>query len=244
MSEKGSPLTLTGVQTVSPGPKPNSVCLANGTVFLVPQDWELVPPGDPALTRRIKAVGPALMVKYRVGRREMSGGIWTLSHVARSIREQLDQERATPAYAAKQASAARRRERVQAEYVDDFESSVRHFLKFAPQHAVLAAQLAEAVARHATPVGSGTVARTERIPIERRAEAAVIAWMRHQTTAYDHMTIKRVKGNRRAVRRQLAEGSRQILNRYRKGGTVDLTNCPLALALIRLAANQPQSQLA
>ena len=32
------------------------------------------------------------------------------------------------------------------------------------------------------------------IPIEQRAEAAVIAWLRHQTTAYDHMTIERVKG--------------------------------------------------
>jgi hypothetical protein len=45
------------------------------------------------------------------------------------------------------------------------------------------------VTTHAAPVGSGTVARTERIPIERRAEAAVIAWMRHQTTAYDNLAL-------------------------------------------------------
>lgn len=32
------------------------------------------------------------------------------------------------------------------------------------------------------PVGSGTLARTRPLPIERRAEAVVIAWMRHQTT--------------------------------------------------------------
>jgi len=49
-----------------------------------------------------------------------------------------------------------------------------------------------AVSQHATPVGSGTVARTERIPIQQRAESAVIAWMRHQTTAYDNMKIARV----------------------------------------------------
>jgi len=49
----------------------------------------------------------------------------------------------------------------------------------------LAIRLARAVADHATPVGSGTVARTKRIPVEERAEAAVIAWMRHQTTGYD-----------------------------------------------------------
>jgi hypothetical protein len=52
-------------------------------------------------------------------------------------------------------------------------------------HADLANQMAWAVTDHATPVGSGTVARTKRIPVEQRAEAAVIAWMRHQTTGYD-----------------------------------------------------------
>ncbi|MEZ6128720.1 MAG: DUF2293 domain-containing protein [Planctomycetaceae bacterium] len=49
--------------------------------------------------------------------------------------------------------------------------------------------MATAITAHATPVGSGTVARTQRIPVEQRAESAVIAWMRHQTTAYDHMKI-------------------------------------------------------
>ena len=34
----------------------------------------------------------------------------------------------------------------------------------------LAEQLADAVTQHATPVGSGTVARTQRIPIEKRVE--------------------------------------------------------------------------
>jgi Fe-S cluster biosynthesis and repair protein YggX len=49
--------------------------------------------------------------------------------------------------------------------------------------------MSKLVTAHATPVGSGTVARTERIPLEQRAESAVIAWMRHQTTAYDSMKI-------------------------------------------------------
>ena len=59
------------------------------------------------------------------------------------------------------------------------------FLDFAPSHANLAEQMADAVTQLATPVGSGTVARTRRIPIERRAQSAVIAWLRHPTTAYD-----------------------------------------------------------
>jgi len=83
------------------------------------------------------------------------------------------------------------------------------------------------VTAHATPVGSGTVARTSRIPIERRAESAVIAWLRHQTTAYDDMRIERRKGARREVRRMLAKRSRQLLERYRRGDDVDLEACPL-----------------
>ncbi|HUR52915.1 MAG TPA: DUF2293 domain-containing protein, partial [Gemmataceae bacterium] len=76
------------------------------------------------------------------------------------------------------------------------------------------------------------VARTERIPVGERAEAAVIAWMRHQTTAYDAMRIERVKGRRREVRRMLARRSVQLLERYRRGEPADEA-CPLARALAR-----------
>jgi hypothetical protein len=76
------------------------------------------------------------------------------------------------------------------------------------------------------------VARTKRIPIERRAEAAVIAWMRHQTTGYDGMQIQRVKGKRREVRRMLAARSQELLARYRRGGAAAVTSCPLAAALV------------
>ena len=60
--------------------------------------------------------------------------------------------------------------------------------------------------------------RPRRIPVGRRAEAAVIAWMRHQTTGYDGMVIPRVKGKRREVRRMLAQRSQELLARYRRGG--------------------------
>ena len=88
---------------------------------------------------------------------------------------------------------------------------------------------ARAVADHGTPVGSGTVARTKRIPVEQLAEATVIAWMRHQTTAYDSMEITRVKGKRREVRLILAQRSQELLGRYRRGEEVG--ECPLKNAL-------------
>jgi hypothetical protein len=74
------------------------------------------------------------------------------------------------------------------------------------------------------------VARTKRIPVEQRAEAAVIAWMRHRTTGYDNMVIPRVKGQRREVRRMLARRSHELLQRYRRGELIP-EGCPLRRAL-------------
>src|SRR5439155_19163779 len=134
------------------------------------------------------------------------------------------------AFAKRKQADARRREEAQAEYVEDFHGAVVTFLAFHPSHADLAGHLARAVTDHATPVGSGTVARTKRIPVEQRAEAAVIAWMRHQTTGYDSLVIPRVKGKRREVRRMLAQRSNELLAQYRRGEPVG-DGCPLKKAL-------------
>ena len=135
---------------------------------------------------------------------------------------------------------ARRREKAQAEYVEDFFGAVRSFLRFHARYADLADRLARAVTDHATPVGSGTVGRTKRIPVEKRAEAAVIAWMRHQTTGYDGMVIPRVKGKRREVRRMLAQRSHELLDCYRRGEPVP-DGCPLQKALTTASATPQQA---
>jgi hypothetical protein len=111
-----------------------------------------------------------------------------------------------------------------------FEQSVLDFLRFSPRWHELQRIVAARVAAHATPVGSGTVARTERIPVEERARAAVIAWMRHQTTGYDDMRIARVKGARREVRRELAEISRALLDLHRREVPHELRACTLCQA--------------
>jgi hypothetical protein len=74
------------------------------------------------------------------------------------------------------------------------------------------------------------VARAKRIPVERQAEAAVIAWLRHRTTGYDGMVIPRIKGKRREVRRMLAGRSQELLGRYRRGEPAP-EGCPLWEAL-------------
>lgn len=218
---------------VKPGPRDRTVRLKSGRVLEVPEAWALLPPGDGTLTRRVKKAGPSWTVKEKKGRRTFSKGVWALAETIEAEREKLEAERATPAYKKKLAASRKRRAKKQAEYVEDFHAEVLDFLGFPTQYADLAAQMAEAITAHATPVGSGTVARTKRIPLEERVEAAVIAWMRHQTTAYDQMSIPRVKGKRREVRRMLAQRSRELLDTYRRGDDIDLATCPLARALQR-----------
>jgi hypothetical protein len=216
--------------TFAPGPTPNTVRAADGMVLTAPEGWILLPPGDAGLTRRVKAAGSHWVVQEKVGRRMFSRGIWAASATIDRIRSALEAERSTEGYARRKESDSRRREKAQAEYVEDFHGAVVAFLAFHPDYAGLADRLARAVTNHATPVGSGTVARTERIPVEQRAEAAVIAWMRHRTTGYDGMAIPRVKGKRREVRRMLARRSQELLQRYRRGEPVG-DDCPLKRAL-------------
>jgi len=220
-----------GDKTFLPGPSSNTVRSADGKVLTVPVGWVLLPPGDAALTRRVKAAGDHWIVQEKKGRKVFSRGVWAPAATIDRTRAELEAERSTESFARRKAAGARRREQAQAEYVEDFHGAVVQYLAFHPTHADLACRLARAVTDHATPVGSGTVARTRRIPVEQRAEAAVIAWMRHSTTAYDSMVIPRIKGKRREVRRLLADRSNALLARYRRGESVG-ERCPLMKALV------------
>jgi hypothetical protein len=155
-------------------------------------------------------------VVEKKGRKTFSRGLWVPEANVAAVRAALEAERSTDAYAKKRQSDVARRERAQSAYVSSFEQEVHAFLRFSPRWDDLGRLVARLVAAHATPVGSGTVARTQRISIEERAEAAVIAWMRHQTTSYDNMKIERVAGARREVRRELAQISRAVIDLHRR----------------------------
>ncbi|MBW2462654.1 MAG: DUF2293 domain-containing protein [Deltaproteobacteria bacterium] len=221
----------TANHSVSKGRRTGYYLFADGVERLVPEDWTLLPPGDATLTRRVKAATDSWTVQEKKGRRTFSKGVLAAAEVVEHVRAALDAERNTPAYQKKLEASRRRSAQHQVQYVRDFQRSVADYLDFHPRHAVFETALADAVTRHATPVGSGTVARTKRIPVEARAEAAVIAWMRHQTTAYDNLSIPRVRGARRQVRRLLAQRSKALLENYRRGIAPDRAQCPLAQAL-------------
>lgn len=221
----------TETREVRPFSQPRQVLSADGRVLAVPADWSLLSPGDAALSRRIKQDGPTWTVIEMKGRKRFSRGIWAPAMRIAALQAELLGERQDPSYARKLEAGRKRRAVEQEIYAEDFRAAVLAFLGFHPSQRSAAELMARLIADHAVPVGSGTVARTERIPIEQRAEAATIAWMRHQTTGYDNMAIPRVKGERREVRRMLAQRSIQLLARYRQGQPIDPATCPLHRAL-------------
>lgn len=224
---------------LAPTADPRRFRAPDGSLVSPPEDWDCLPPGDAGLTRRVKTMGPTWWVVEKRGRKTFSRGLWAPRANIESARIAVGGERDTPRYAKRKEAAARRREGKQREYVTEFEHEVLAFLGFAPRWQALGKHLAALVTAHATPVGSGTVARTERIPVSERVESAVIAWMRHQTTAYDRMSIARVKGERRAVRRDLAKISRALLGLHRSEAPHASRTCPLCTAVSRLTRRSP-----
>jgi hypothetical protein len=217
--------------TLAPTADPRVFVAPDGRRMSPPPEWACLAPGDAGLTRRVKAAGPSWAVIEKKGRKAFSKGLWAPRENIEAARAALEAERSTESYAKKRASDVARRDNAHAAYAVSFEQEVYGFLRFHERFDQLARTVAQLVAAHATPVGSGTVARTQRIPIEERAQAAVIAWMRHQTTRYDNMAIERVKGRRREVRRELAQISRAVLDLHRRDQPHSWQQCALCTAI-------------
>jgi hypothetical protein len=223
---------------LAPTPDPNVFLAPDGTRLTPPADWVCLPPGDAALTRRVKLAGPSWAVLEKRGRKVFSKGLWAPRTNVESVRVAIEAERSTDAYAKRRQSDLARRERANEAYVVEFEAEVLAFLQFSKEWLELGRVMARKVAAHATPVGSGTVARTKRISVSERAEAAVIAWMRHQTTAYDRLVIPRIKGKRREVRRELAQISRAVLDLHRRDVPHGIAGCSLCTAIVGAAERE------
>src|SRR4051812_17470379 len=118
---------ITG-NTFAPGPAPNTVRSADGTVLTAPSGWVLLPPGDAALTRRVKAAGDHWVVQEKKGRKVFSRGVWAPAATIDRLQAELRAERSTEGFARKREADARRRERAQDRYVKDFHGEVVAFL--------------------------------------------------------------------------------------------------------------------
>ena len=205
-----------------------------GEILTPPAGWAFLPAGDAGVTRKVTSKGTFWRVEVKKGRRTMSLGIWAPETTIVQAKKDVQEVRLTDEYKKKQTYAVERREKKQEQYDAEFCQAVERFLDFHSSYKELEMKLAKAVTVHAIPVGSGTVARTQMIPIGERAALAVIAWMRHQTTGYDSLKIARVKGERRAVRKSLAQQSAALLASYRQGQVIVPEGCPLQKAMSKL----------
>lgn len=218
-----------GIKIVRPGLN-GTLIGEKGEKLSPPAGWAFLAAGDAGITKKVTAKGAFWRLQVQMGRRLIAKGLWAPAETIALARQEVEAVRSTAAYQKKLASDRQRRGKKQAEYEQEFCLEVRAFLAFAPTHQDLEREMAEAITVHAVPVGSGTVARTAMIPVAERAAKAVIAWMRHQTTAYESMRIPREKGKRREVRRMLASRSVELLKAYRQG-LESLPGCPLTKAL-------------
>ena len=125
----------------TPGPTPNTVRATDGSILTAPEGWILLPPGDAALTRRVKAAGDHWIVAEKKGRKVFSRGVWAPATTVERIRAELEVERSTESFARKMEAVARRRDQAQAEYVEDFFGAAVTFLGFHPNYADLADQI-------------------------------------------------------------------------------------------------------
>ena len=86
----------------------------------------------------MKAAGDHWVVQEKKGRKVFSRGVWAPAATIDRIRADLDAERSTEQFTKKKEADARRRDKAQAEYVEDFLGAVGQFLGFHPNYADLA----------------------------------------------------------------------------------------------------------
>src|SRR5689334_7719958 len=123
--------------TFAPGPTPDTVRSPDGRILTVPAGWSLLPPGDAALTGRVKKAGEHWVIQERKGRKIFSRGVYAPAATIERTQAELAAERSTETYAKRRAADVRRRDSAQAAYVEDFYGAVLEFLAFPPVHADL-----------------------------------------------------------------------------------------------------------
>ena len=79
---------------VAPGPHDRTVRAVAGQSLRAPADWELLPPGDAALARRVKAAGPTWTIQQKQGRKVFSLGKYPklIERVGKSPPQYADEE--------------------------------------------------------------------------------------------------------------------------------------------------------
>jgi hypothetical protein len=156
----------------------------------IPQGWDLLPPGDPFVTRKVKEKGAYWLAKKPGRQYARTLGVWTPAENIEAAQDLAQHTKA--AREAKRVVSRTQREREEAKYRERFAGEVYNYLSFSPQHEALAQDIATAVAQHAGDVGSGRVGRTKKLSLREKAELAARAHIRHNYTNYDERLAESV----------------------------------------------------
>lgn len=76
-----------------PGPTAETAISAAGRVVTMPPGWRHLPPGDAALTRRVKEAGEHWLLQQKRGRKIFSRGLWAPGATIDRIEADLVAER-------------------------------------------------------------------------------------------------------------------------------------------------------
>ncbi|MBV1857417.1 MAG: DUF2293 domain-containing protein, partial [Nannocystaceae bacterium] len=118
----------------------------DGRVLEVPAGWALLPPGDAALTRRVKAAGPSWVIQAKKGRRTFSQGIWAPAETIARLQGERAGEKEDPKYTKRLEAGRARRAKEQDAYVLEFTAAVSVFLAFDARYSELQERMARAIA--------------------------------------------------------------------------------------------------
>jgi Uncharacterized conserved protein (DUF2293) len=152
----------------------------------LPADWAFLASGDAFVTRRVKAGGVYWNAWRPRGRdRPHRRRLGLFAPAAAINQARSDAERTAERRARARVVSARSRDKAEDAYREEFTAAVLVWLDFAPEHAVLAEEIANVTAERAVVVGSGRVGRTRLLPLEERAALAARATIRHRFTDYD-----------------------------------------------------------
>ena len=149
----------------------------------IPQNWELLKPGDAGLTRAVRKIGPYLEVVEKGRKFTAMVGTFAPTEVIEQLKadraartEELETKRIASAKSRKRKEELKRRQLVE---------EIIAYLDFRPEYEDEAREIAESVASWTLPVGSGTVGRSQSLSLAEIAERSVRAHLRHQITRYD-----------------------------------------------------------
>ena len=149
----------------------------------IPKNWELLKTGDAGLTRAVRKVGPYWEVVEK--RRKLTTVVGTFAPT--DIIEQVKADRAARAedLEAKRIASAKSRKRKELLKSGKLRAEIIKYLEFRSEFEQEAQEIAESVVSWTTPVGSGTVGRSQSLSPAEIAERAVRAHLRHEMTNYD-----------------------------------------------------------